>query len=380
MRILCRSLEDKKMVWFESSNQYIQMELPGYEVFDRLNHGISTESVAEWCSRKYDLTNSDSLKFVKEIQHFISITNKSPEPQNSSKNQDANLIPASEQFISKKYYHFAGADFCFYYSHKRIEKMVHPLLSHLEIGPTNSKCHQFQLFRHNDLLYLRTNEKFIDKWSLSKENFFKGKVFLELLNKAYQKEENDWMAVMHGSAISDGKNSIIITGDSGKGKSTALAVLLANGFKFMSDDFVPVEAVSKEAYQFPTAISVKKGAVETLHHIYPELLEAEEFYYEDFDKTVRYLSPHLSKEPSHQSLPVKAIVFVNFEPGAELEISRKPKTKAIQNVITESWLSPRYENAECFLDWAISMSYYQLKYSDNQQMIAAITNLFSDEK
>ncbi|MFC2132919.1 hypothetical protein ACFLRG_03875, partial [Bacteroidota bacterium] len=245
---------------------------------------------------------------------FISITNKSPEPQNSSKNQDANLIPASEQFISKKYYHFAGADFCFYYSHKRIEKMVHPLLSHLEIGPTNSKCHQFQLFRHNDLLYLRTNE-----------NFFKGKVFLELLNKAYQKEENDWMAVMHGSAISDGKNSIIITGDSGKGKSTALAVLLANGFKFMSDDFVPVEAVSKEAYQFPTAISVKKGAVETLHHIYPELLEAEEFYYEDFDKTVRYLSPHLSKEPSHQSLPVKAIVFVNYEPGAELEMSRKPK-------------------------------------------------------
>ncbi|MFC2132918.1 hypothetical protein ACFLRG_03870 [Bacteroidota bacterium] len=49
-------------------------------------------------------------------------------------------------------------------------------------------------------------------------------------------------------------------------------------------------------------------------------------------------------------------------------------------MITESWLSPRYENAERFLDWAISMPYYQLKYSDNQQMIAAITNLFSDEK
>ncbi|MCK5137737.1 MAG: hypothetical protein KAR19_18270 [Bacteroidales bacterium] len=59
---------------------------------------------------------------------------------------------------------------------------------------------------------------------------------------------------------------------------------------------------------------------------------------------------------------------MNFEPGTELEISRKPKPEAIQNLITESWISPRYENAERFLDWAISMPFFQLNYSDNQHL------------
>ncbi len=355
------------------------MEEPAYEVFNQLEKAVPADVIAKWCSQTYGLTIPESHKFVVEIQHFINSNTKPAKLEKPLTHLGADQIPAGGKIFSIKYYHFAGSDFCFQFSHQKIERMIHPLVAHLQVKHTGLACHQFQLFRLVDSLYLRTNEKLIGQCSLSEEHFFKGKVYLELLNKAYQKEEKDWMAVMHGSAISDGKHSIIFTGDSGKGKSTILAVLLANGFKFMADDFVPVEAVTGAAYQFPTAISVKKGAVEILQAVFPELLEAEEFYFQEFDKTVRYLSPHFSREFSPQSLPVKAIVFVNFEPGAELEISRKPKTEAIQNLITESWLSPRYENAERFLDWAVSMPYFQLKYSDNQQMIAAITKLFGQE-
>ncbi|MCK5137736.1 MAG: hypothetical protein KAR19_18265 [Bacteroidales bacterium] len=144
-------------------------------------------------------------------------------------------------------------------------------------GRKDRSCHQFQLFRRADSLYLRTNEILIGKWSLSEEHLFMGKVFLELLNKAYHKEENDWMAVMHGSAISDGKHSIILTGDSGKGRSTTLAVILANGFIFMSDDFVPIESVTGEVYQFPTAISDKRAQWKRFNQYSPHFWKQKNF-------------------------------------------------------------------------------------------------------
>ena len=368
------------MVWFEASNQYIVMEIPGYEVFTQLNQGASNETIAKWCSKTYGLDASASFRFVKEIKEFIYPVHNNTTTQSLSNDSVASPAVTTEHFFSEKKYQFAGSDFCFKFSHKQIETMIHPLISHLEINSTNSDCHQFHLFRHADSLFLRTNKALIGEWSLDNEHFFKGKVFLELLNKAYQKAEGDWMAVMHGSAITDGEHCIILTGDSGKGKSTALAVMLANGFKFLSDDFVPVEANSGKAYQFPTAISIKAGAVKTLIPIYPELDKAEEFYYAAFDKTVRYLPPHISQAPSLQSYPVKAIVYIDYEAGAELEVANKLKTEAIQNVITESWLSPLHENAERFLDWAISLPYYKLKYSDNHQMITAITKLFNDKQ
>ena len=50
MRVLCSSLEDKTLVWFEKSNKFVQMEEPAYQVFSQLEKKIPTLEIAEWCS------------------------------------------------------------------------------------------------------------------------------------------------------------------------------------------------------------------------------------------------------------------------------------------------------------------------------------------
>lgn len=45
---------------------------------------------------------------------------------------------------------------------------------------------------------------------------------------------------LHGSCVTDGKHSVLITGDSGAGKSTLAAEFLSRGWKLLTDDVAPV--------------------------------------------------------------------------------------------------------------------------------------------
>ena len=49
------------------------------------------------------------------------------------------------------------------------------------------------------------------------------------------------MGVFHASAVNYNDENILILGDSGNGKSTSLALLQAQGFQCIADDFVPID-------------------------------------------------------------------------------------------------------------------------------------------
>ena len=72
------------------------------------------------------------------------------------------------------------------------------------------------------------------------------------------------MGVFHASAINYKEDALLILGDSGNGKSTSLALLQAQGFHCIADDFVPVDVKKQKVYSFPAAISIKKSSLETL--------------------------------------------------------------------------------------------------------------------
>ena len=109
---------------------------------------------------------------------------------------------------------------------------------------------------------------YIGHWNKRDTHLFEGKLSMQLLIDIYKKPETDWMGVFHASAISNGKESILLLGDSGNGKSTSLALLIANGFNCLADDFVPIDK-NKNIYTYPAAISVKKNSVPTLIPFYP---------------------------------------------------------------------------------------------------------------
>ncbi len=78
-----------------------------------------------------------------------------------------------------------------------------------------------------------------------------------LICSFYNKKEHDWMGVYHASTISKNNHSMMITGDSGNGKSTAAIIFMANGINIIADDFTPILRSDFKTYCLLTAISIK---------------------------------------------------------------------------------------------------------------------------
>ena len=158
------------------------------------------------------------------------------------------------------------------------------------------------------------------------------------------------------------------------GKSTSLAILQANGFDCVADDFVPIDAKEQEVYSFPAAISVKKNSVEPLLPMYPELKSSAEYHFERLGKIVRYLQPNNHNYAQH--LPCNELVFIKYEQKALLQFSKINKIDAFSQLVPNSWLSPKKENAQVFLDWFSNLQCYQLTYSNNEEMFQTVGKLF----
>jgi hypothetical protein len=202
---------------------------------------------------------------------------------------------------------------------------------------------------------------------------------MELLNRMYGRSEPEWMGVFHASAIRRGDQSLLFLGDSGSGKSTGCAILMANDFHLLADDFVPVDGRTGEVFYFPAAVSVKKRAFEKLIPLYPQLDLAAEFEYPEMDKTVRFLSPLSSPENHLSHYPCKALIFVKYQKNSDLIFDKMPMDIAFQLLVPDSWISPLEENASRFLDWFLKLPCFRLTYSDNTKMVAAIEKIFQND-
>ena len=145
----------------------------------------------------------------------------------------------------------------------------------------------------------------------------------------------------------------------------------------MADDFVPIDIYNKEVHSFPASISIKKNSLDTLLPLYPELASTSEFHFKRLNKVVRFIKPNNLN--NIQSLPCNELVFIKYKKGQSLEFTEINKIDAFSKLVPDSWLSPKKENVNVFLDWFSKLNCYQLTYSDNVEMIQTVTKLFNNE-
>ena len=74
------------------------------------------------------------------------------------------------------------------------------------------------------------NDQVINGWAYEDIHYFLGKFGMELIQGIYNKPEEEWMGVFLSSAISNQKGCALLLGDSGNGKSTALALITSCRF------------------------------------------------------------------------------------------------------------------------------------------------------
>ena len=372
--LLHKEVGEKTIVWFGPRNEYLILEHTTADILKEINKGTAINQIAETLSKKLSIPAKESVDFVLELERKFYKEEKIErlEIVDSYKNTKR---PENFEFI--KFYKINDIVFKISFLSEKELSFIHPKFAHLSIDEVTDFKNNFEVFIKHNYIFLYVNNILIGSWDNANIHFFQGKFSMELIQKIHQKEEDKWLGVFHASAVSNGKKSILFLGDSGNGKSTSLALLQANGFTCLADDFVPINADNEEVYSFPAAISIKKNSLETLLPLYPELKNSAEYNFKRLNKIVRYLKPNNTNFLSH--LPCKDLVFIKYEKNSALKFDKIAKINAFMQLVPDSWLSPIKENAQIFLDWFDSLNCYQITYSDNNEMIASVAKIFNDE-
>lgn len=367
-------IDDKTITWFKDNNEYLVLENTTADIIKRLNKGISVKQIAETLAKKLNVPIDKTIDFILDLEKNIYQPKTQIKP---TLNNDYRDLKKPTTFKHTKYYKVNDVVFKIEFATEYELYLVHPKFSHLETKNSTHFNYTFTVFVNNNFITFFVDDNFIGAWHKNETHYFQGKFSMELIQKIHQKEEKKWMGVFHASAVSNGEKCILFLGDSGNGKSTSLALLQANGFTCLADDFVPINASNQEVYSFPAAISIKKNSLATLTPIYPELETTAEFHFKKLNKIVRYLKPNNANYKAH--LPCNDLVFIKYEKDSDLKVAEIPKIDAFQKLVPDSWLSPETENAQLFLDWFSSLNCYQITYSENQKMIATVSKIFKND-
>ena len=371
-QIITKKLEDKEIVWFQEANRYLLVEQTAANIINDLYYKEDPKSIATKLNNKIDIPIDIALEFIQKIKNDIVIPNTI-----GHKVEETNLsykIP--EKFSFEKFYLINSKIFKVFFSNEFELSLIHPKIAHLEVKQHSIIDFTFQVFHYSKKTFLILDSKLIGSWSVEDIHYFQGKFSMKIIECIYEKEEKDWMGVFHASALNYNKNTLLILGDSGNGKSTSLALLQAQGFQCIADDFVPID-ISKKIHTFPAGISIKKNSLPVLLDYYPELKNSAEYHYSRLNKTVRYLPP--KNINYHEKNLCKALVFIKYDSKTDFEISKISSLEAFEKLVPDSWISPIPKNATTFLEWFEKLPCYQLTYSNNKKMYAAVKDIFEKE-
>ena len=375
--ILYKIIENKTIAWFENNNKYVVFENTTADILKKIQKGVPTIEIATSLSRKLSVPVEKSIDFIQTLENQIKKIKEIKKAKETESIRDEIAIENSRNYQYIKYYKINNTIIRIAYLSELELSYVHPKFNHLTVEEANEIDYSFEVFINNNYIFLDVNNAFIGSWSNKNIHYFQGKLSMEIIQKIHQKEEDEWLGVFHASAVSNKKKSILFLGDSGNGKSTSLALLQSNGFTCLADDFVPVSAKNRQIYSFPAAISIKKNSLKTLLPIYPDLANSAEYHFKRLNKIVRFLKPN--NKNYNQHLPCNELIFIKYEEDSKLIFQEMSKLKAFEKLVPDSWLSPIKENATAFLNWFDTLKCYELKYSDNTNMIETVNNLFENE-
>ena len=358
--------EDDSIVWLKKSNKYI----------------IINSNILELVKKKSDLSSKEFLTLITEslnvgvrvakrinndISEFI-LETKQVELKSYTKDP---IIVKSCEII--QYYTFNDKAIKICFDSIETKSLIHQKHNHLAKENMNTYDVEYKIFSSKGKLYISKNNQIVGSWNKSTQlNEFQGKFSMEILCSFYNKKEHDWMGVFHASTISKSNHSIMFTGDSGNGKSTAVSILMANGFNVIADDFTPILRSDFKTYCFPSAISIKENSFHLIEKLYPDHISSNKYYVNEIKGNVKYLPP-ISKETSANC---NTVVWVKYSENIESTMKKISTQNALKKFLPDTWISNREVNAKAFLKWIKKINFYELNYSDNNKLISIINSYF----
>jgi hypothetical protein len=364
--------EKTTIVWLASVNKYILADFHLAKLIELIVMDDSLEAAVQYCTHQLHVEKEQALAYITDVQQNLNafLQNQATQQLDFVNAQISNAV------FSTRYYSIYGVGFKVDYGNSEYEELLNPKFAHQEVEVIESPAHHFQVKSIDQCALLLVDEQPIGAWEHEDNHFLGGKFSMQVLQKIYKNEENDWMAVFHAAAVTDGHQCLMFLGDSGNGKSTLSALLLASGLEVLADDFLPVDANSQFVCHFPSAISIKNKAYELLSPVFPQLNHLPEISNTALGKVFRYLPP---KRNSPLCVPCKALVFVKYEQSTGFQLEEMSKEEAFEQLVPDSWISATPENANRFVNWFKQLPCFRLTYSDNEKMVATVKNWFEND-
>lgn len=252
-------------------------------------------------------------------------------------------------------------------------------IEYLKVKPQNIDSNTyFKLsYSKNDEIVFNKNNNFIGCWQQKHIHEFDGKFAFELLNSIHYKTEQDWIGTFHASTIGNGEQAVMLVGNSGSGKSTLATLLMYAGYDLIADDISGMFADNNHIAVLPAAISVKEKAFSTLSQFITNFKDLPTQYINSNKGNVTYVPPLPLKDPKKLNYPCKNIVLVRYSHSPiPTTLTEGAEKTILEELISESWLANKEDYAQSFLNWLGTLRFYELRYHNNEEAIAAIDSLF----
>ena len=207
-----------------------------------------------------------------------------------------------------------------------------------------------------------------------------GKSHLWLLDLVYR--DPPPAVFVHAAVLSTADGALMMAGVSGAGKSTLSAYLVAQGWRFGTDDSPAIAFSGGKAVVLPCpgAISLKPGSLDALAPFYPGLAERPRIG--SGEKRGCYLPVPLERHmpPQGRENRLACLVFPRFAPGAATQVEAIGPARALLELMdAEFGLAEPAGAAEldAFFDTLERLPRYAVTYSDLADMEAVLRRLLA---
>jgi len=377
---ILKKIDNRFILWFKQSNQWISLEEPAWFVLQQYQKGIDLLTISGKLSKTYKLPQQECQTFVNEIcEGLLKFSHPDPSPVLGI-NNSFDLHRYSFQPYSVKQYQIGDKRIAINFETRRSEFYIHPQMAFLESKKTDETDLQFDIFENEAIPVLRETKTSVTVFTFEDYMQLKNQLYIQLSNFLYHKTEQEWLSFVHASAITDGKQTLLLSSGSGSGKSTMAALLQTKGLRLVSDDFVPIGVKTKKAFPFPAGLSVKDGAFDLLSPHYTDLRDPDLIHYKYQHYSVRYIPLPVNDVAYFRPRPVKTIVFIGYDPSVSCELSQLPINESLRLFHEQAWISRTPEHARIFINWFVKLRCFRLEYGNTEEAINTVMSLFESPK
>lgn len=225
----------------------------------------------------------------------------------------------------------------------------------IDLYPTRSGC----ALARDGVLLMETEEVEVAGWELVRT----------LWRESHPGER--WCALIHGAAAAGEQGAVVLAGTSGAGKSTLNMALLRAGFRFLSDDLVPL-AEDGRCRPVPLAMSVKAPGWPVMQGLLPDLAGTASPPVGRLG--TRYVwPPDGMRVPAGQGVPVRLVLFPSYRPDAVTRIEPLAPQEMAARLGATGTIYPEDEAGLArFLDWAARTRALAVTYSRLDEVLDVI--------